>query len=905
MLKGRQPEQQVIDRLVAAARIGTSGVLAITGAAGMGKTALLDYAGSRLDGFRVLQAAGTEPEREIPFAGLLSLLRPVLGLLDSIPSPQAEVLSAALALREGSAGDRFAIGAATMSLVCRYAEEAPVAIVVDDMHLLDRPSAEAVTFAVRRLAADPIAVLVAARTGECDDVLAGLPQLEISGLALEAARDLVRCATEAPVTDQQLARLYAATGGNPLAMLELGNNPTVLEHTGPDVPPPLSAALVASYAKQVRLLDPGTRAVLLVAVVCNGNLRLTTAVCARLDLDPSRLAQAEQLELVRVSGGRIGFRHPLLRAAIYADATADERGAAHRAVADALPERDIDRRAWHLSESTWTPDGAVAAMLTSAADHAVARTAYAVASTAYERAAKLSLEPDAQVARLVSAAEAAWAAGLGQRAMQLLDELRELELPAEVAMATLQLRAAIAASRGSLVEAREMLERAAADAQSADTKVILLADAVHATLYLADPGTSLRLADQLSQALRDATSTQAMALGLMATGMAKVLSGQGGADELRAALPLLADSSELRTDHRRLPWLMLAPLFLRDSDTAGARLRVAVDEVRSRAGVGSLPSLLFHVARDQATTESWTRAEANYAEAIRLARETGQTTELAVSLAGLAWLESRQGKAAECRGHVVEALPICAERHIYLGEAWALFALGDLELSLGDPLAAVEQLQKLEHMLGELGLGDPDLSPGPELADALLRLGRVDDAHRVAADYLAAAVTKGQPWACARGQRACGMLAPQDGIDEPFQAALELHGQTLDSFETARTRIAYGARLRRAGRRVDAREQLRRAIAVFADLGAVRWADQSAAELDATGEKVPRREPTGIEALTPQELQVSLLLADGRTTRQTAAALFLSPKTVEYHLRKVYTKLGISSRTELSDRLPR
>jgi DNA-binding CsgD family transcriptional regulator/tetratricopeptide (TPR) repeat protein len=904
VLIGREAETQAIDRLVAGSRIGNSGVLAITGEPGVGKTALLDYGRSRLEGFRPMTATGTEPEREIPFAGLQALLRPALDLLDRIPGPQADALSAALALRSGPVGDRFAIGAATLSLVCRYAEEAPLAVLVDDLHLWDRPSAEALAFAARRLSADPIALLVAARTGEAEETIAGLPRLVLAGLDPEAARSLVGATSRSPVTDEQLDRLYETTGGNPLALLELGVDPGLLDPVGPGLPAPVPATLVSAYARRVRLLDEAARSALLVAVVCDGDRRVVTAACARLGTDPTRLAAAEQEGLVTVTGGRIEFRHPLLRAAVYGDATVDERRAAHRAAAEVLPGSDEDRRAWHLSEATWTPDASVAAMLTATAERAAERTAYAVASTAYERAARLSPETGQQLGLLVSAAGTAWSAGLGPRATRLLDELRGLPLPDWTTTAVLQLRAAIAARTGSLSEALDILEQAAARAPSADAAVPLLADAVSATFYLADTTALRRLAGKLTEALREVTTPYARAVGLMATGIAEVLTGQGGAARIRAAATLLTESPELRSDPRRLPWLMLPPLYLRDSDTAGAELRAVVDEVRDRAGVGTLPYLLFHIARDQATTSSWRRAEANYAEAIRLSRETGQSTELAVSLAGLAWLESRQGREAGCRAHAAEALPICSERSIRLGEAWVLFALGDLELGLGDAAAAVDHLERLEELLGRLGLGDPDLSPRPELTDALLRLGREEEARLRAQEYWDAAVAKGQPWACARAQRALGLVAGPDDFDAPFGAALELHGDTLDDFETARTLLAYGGRLRRAGRRVDARPPLRRALETFATLGSLRWADQSAAELDATGERVPRRETTGVESLTPQELQVSLLLAEGRSTREAAAALFLSPKTVEYHLRKVYTKLGIRSRAELAGLLP-
>jgi DNA-binding CsgD family transcriptional regulator len=380
--------------------------------------------------------------------------------------------------------------------------------------------------------------------------------------------------------------------------------------------------------------------------------------------------------------------------------------------------------------------------------------------------------------------------------------------------------------------------------------------------------------------------------------MARVLAGRGGVAQLRAAVPLLAGAPELGDD-RNAPWLMYAALFIRDAAT-GRELRSRVDAARAHAGVGLLPWLLFLVARDEATTDAWARAAADYTESVRLSRDTGQTTELAMSLAGLAWLEARTG-ADGAVVHAEEALAVARARDIHWAEVLALLALGDLALVHGDAGAVVEVLGGLDDLLGRLGVGDPDLSPRPELAAALVRLGRRDDATRIAGEFLAAAAAKGQPWSLARAHRCLGLVA--EDPDAHFRAALSLHEETPDRFETARTELAYGQVLRRTGRRVEAREHLRRALAGFTDLGAEPWADRAATELDLTGERVPPRPVGGIAALTPQELQVALLLADGRTTREAAAALFLSPKTVEYHLRKVYTKLGVRSRAELAEQV--
>ncbi|SFR90091.1 regulatory protein, luxR family [Microbacterium sp. cf046] len=909
---GRQAEQQAIERLAAEARLGMSGVLVVAGEAGVGKTALLEDAISRLDDMRLLKATGLESEREIPFAALLQLVRPALDLLPAIPPIQAEALSAALALPSASVGpstvrDRFTVGAALLSLICRYAEEGPVAVVVDDLHLIDASSANALVFAARRLAADPVLVLVGARSPEGDTIAAGLPTLMLPGLDLDSARTLIVQARGHSVTAEEAQQLHRVTAGNPLALVELGGwERDALQTGAADMPFRVSRAVIDAFGRRLADVDEECRSVLLVAAVCGADLGLIADVCDALGLDVARLEEAEDLGLIVVRGGTVVFRHPLLRSATYSGASAQDRRAAHRAAAEATA--DADRRAWHLAETIWHPDTQIAALLAGAGEHAVQRAAYSVASAAFERSARMSPDAAERSSRLLRAADAAWTAGMQDRALVLLDQLtRDAEPAAGVPIdpthvRALELRAAIAARSGSLREALEILLAAADLAPRPDDVAILLADAVHATYYLGDARTASALADRLTALQSVTTEPRSRALGLMATGMAKVLAGRGGADDIRAAVPLLATDPALLHDPRRLSWLMLAPLYLRDA-SGGAQLRALVDEVRGEAGVGALPAVLFHVARDQAASAEWARAEANYAESIRLATETGQTTELAMSLAGLCWLEARAGKAEAARAHAAEARALCAARDIHIGEAWVEFALGDVELSLGNTEPAAEHFTALIEMLERLGLHDVDLSPVPELVDALLRLGRRPEALELVWRYREAAIGKGQPWARARADRVSGQSAEDDEIDEWFASALRWHGQTLDRFESARTRLAYGERLRRARRRIDARVQLRGALEGFSDLGATVWEERAAAELSATGEHVASRGTDAVAQLTPQELQVSIMLADGRSTREAAAALFLSPKTVEYHLRKVYTKLGISSRAELSELL--
>lgn len=887
---GRESERRQIERLVASARLGHGGVLAITGEPGVGKTALLHSAAESATGMTVLWAAGSEPEREIPFSALHQVLRPALDRLDQIPAPQAQALSVALALRPGTTSDRFAVGAATLSLLCRFAEDRPVAVLLDDLHLFDRPSADALAFAARRLAADPIVLLATSRSPDPP-----LPTLPLSGIDLAAAGELVSSRSGVAVSHELVARLHRATAGNPLALIELAAGAQRLEHASPEAPLPVSAALAHEFAEQARSLGEAGRAALIVASVAGHDLRVVAGACRLLGVDVDALTEAENATLVRIADGRVEFRHPLIRAAVYGDAAPQRRREIHRAVAEVFGPHDADRHAWHLAEATLGPDAQVADLLVLAAQRAHERSAHEVAAAAYERAARLSPDVGRHSALCVAAAESAWLAGTTPRAIALLDEAGPDERTA------LELRGAIAARTGSLTVARDLCRTAAHRSGDPDEGVVLLADAVHACFYLGDTTTGVELAHEIESLLGRVSTQRARGLGQMAAGVARILANRGGADQIRSAVDLLAGSGSLHDDRRTLSWLMIGPLFLRDA-SSGVVLRRIVGEARAEAAVGTLPSLLFHVARDEATTNQWVRAEATYDEATRLARETGQETDLAMCLAGLAWLRARLGDEEQCRALVAEALPICRARDIHIGRVWSLFALGELELGLGNAHRALERLEELAGLLDELRLTDPDLSPAPELTDALVRLGRRDDAHQVAHRFRAEAAAKGQPWAMGRAERAIGMLSDNSGVDTHFEAALGFHGRTLDDFETARTRLAYGARLRRARRRVDARPHLHAALETFENLRAARWADLAAVELGATGETIKRRTPS--ESLTPQELQVSLLLVEGKTTREVAAALFLSPKTIEYHLRKVYTKLGIRSRAELAARLP-
>ena len=907
MLIGREAERQLIEPLVAGARVGESGVLILTGDAGIGKTALLDWAATCVTGMRLLRATGIEAEQQVPFGGLLQLLRPILGVIDSLPAPQADALAGALALRAGGGADRFAVGAGTLGLICRAAEERPVALLIDDAHLLDRPSAEALAFAARRLLADQVLLLATARSDEPSALTeAGLPQVRIGGLDRAAAALVVQSSTgELPVA--LLDRMHRATGGNPLALQELSADPERLLRLPPDAPVPVPGAVARAVAAVTARLDRRARTVLLLAAASGGELPLVTRAAALLGVDALALQDAERADVVRVTGGRVVFRHPLVRSSVYAAADPDERRAAHRALAAALPGEDLERRAWHLAEAATGPDDQAADLLERVGVRARSRSADATAATAFERAARLSVDESARTSRLVSAGESAWLAGQGGRSGELLAEALAFAATPALRVRAQELLGAVAARSGSLTDARDRLSAAAREAAAfdADLAVVLLADVINACFYLGDSAgamTTVRLLDEL---LPSVITVRARVLGLMAMGIARVLAGEGGMELIRRSVDLLGSSDELDDDQRRRAWLVLGPLFLRESGTGRELVQRAVEDFRQRAALGALPTLLFHLARDDATTDRWSAAASEYHEAIRLARESGQSTELAASLSGLGWLEARLGRWTDSRAHLDESAGLCSAHQINVFLAWTMYGSGDLALGLGSAEQALTHFQDLATFLESTGIRDIDISAEPEQVEMLLRLGRGDEARLVAEHYRDRAMAKGQPWAMARAERSRGLVGPDDELDATFAAALDWHAKTLDDFERARTLLAQGSRLRRARRRVDAREPLRAAVDVFDRLGAAPYAQMARGELQATGERAHRAGVSTIEELTPQELQIATMLADGRSTRETASALFLSPKTVEYHLRHVYTKLDVHSRDELGRKLSR
>ena len=907
MLFGRAVECARIDRLLSEAMAGRCGALLVWGDPGIGKTALLEYAADRGEGMAIVRARGVESETQVPFAGLLELLRPLLGELDRLPEPQAAALRGALGLGPAVEADRFIVGAATLSVLAASAEGSPLLVLVDDLQWLDPSSAAAIVFSARRLLADAVAMILAARTGEADPVsAAGLPRLRLEGLDRQASETLLARHAGRAVSAGLAGRLFLATAGNPLALVELANEAPERAVDLLGVGLATETGVERAFLRRSDSLPLETRRALVVAAaVESGEMGTIQQASERLGIDPAALEEAERAGLIVVSDARLEFRHPLVRSALYHAAAPPERRAVHRAIAETyVAERDLDSRAYHLAAATFGPQESVAAALEQAAIRAGARGGHAAASFALERAARLTPDEDERPAgRLVAAADAAWAAGDTARTMRLVGEALERGSDRRLRADGLRLKGYAEMQIGPVMSGHDTLVEAAAQIQPLDRRkaVEILAEAADACTYAAQPGTMLMTAQRAWDLVPADGGEREKAFASLALGAALIFNGQGraGARLLREATQLVAHPDALGEDPRLLSRAAMAPLWLREAGVGGELIERALEAARAQNALGAMPLALQIVAVDSAASDRWTFSKARHHEAIALARDAGHLVRLCGLLAGLARIEARQGQTEGCRCHAEEAIALAERLGLDFYRLWAIIGLGDLELGAGHLDEALRWLRDAEGVVRERRIGDPDIWPAPELVEICLRSGDRKHAGRLAREYRARAEEKRQPWALARAARCCGLLATAEDYERDFTEALGYHELTVDAFERARTRLGYGERLRREKRRVDAREELRTAFDCFDRLGAVPWAERARIELRATGETARRRDVSTIDQLTPQELQIATVLADGLTTREAAARLFLSPKTVEYHVRNAYRKLGIRTRREL------
>ena len=892
MLVGRDRESVLVDRLLVRARAGAAGVLVVLGEAGIGKTALLDYAAGRAEGMTVVRAVGVESEAELEFSGLFDVCRPLLDRVDGLAERQREALVGALGLGPSGSVDRFSLGAATLSLLAAAAEDAPLLVLLDDAQWLDAESTDALLFAARRLAAERVALLVAARGdggGGLD--LRAFERVALAGIDSEAAAALLARHAGREVAPEAAERIRRATGGSPLALLELAArlSPSQLLGLEPLADPvPVGAAVERAFAERAgRLPEEAQRALLVAAVSSSARVEPVVEALRLLGLDERSLELAEDAALVGVERGRISFRHPLVRSAVVHGAAASERRRVHRALAEALAGHSEEERAWHLAAAALGPDEEAAAALAAVGLRTRARSGWASAALALERAARLTPDAETRRLRLVEAAESAWVAGRIELTLGLTDELLADPAAGAGRAQMVRLRSQIELHCGDVGRALDHLLKGAAlfERDSAGLAVALLADAVEAAELVGEPQRALDAATRAGGLAPG--DGEARFVAEFALGQALRLGGRtaDARAHLEQTLLLLAAGDGLQSSMRAFSRGAHAAGWLGRLPEGLALARRAIELARDQGAFGPLGHALAVSAWLAARSGRWGEAYGQASEGLELARESRCAWAAASCLEQLAWLDAAQGSEERCRAHAAEAVEVAARAGFRTERA--SMALGLLELGLGGAEEAARVYETIDS--ATLQRADPDR--GGALVEACVRSGRLDAAKAAYERTLA-----GESDALAA--RCRGLLAAADAFEAPFREALELHAEH-DPFGLARTQLCLGERLRRAGRRIDARRELRPAHDAFEWLGARPWAARAAAELRATGERLGRREAHQGEELTPQELQVALQAADGKTNKEVGAVLFLSPKTVDFHLRRVYRKLELRSRAEL------
>ncbi len=905
-LLGRRGECEALDRLLASLRTGRSPVLVLRGEAGVGKTALLEYLLHEASGCRIVRAAGAESEMELAYAGLQQLCAPMLDRLDALPGPQREALSTAFGLSAGDPPDRFFVGLAVLSLCAEAARDRPLLCVVDDAQWLDRASAQALAFVARRLHAESVALVLAIREIGDEYEMPGLPDMTVRGLTDADARALLESAVHVNLDERVRDSIVDETRGNPLALLELPRAMTPAELAGGYGLPeamPTASRIEQGFRRRLESLPPQTRQLLLTAAAEPvGDAPLVWRAAERLGIGAEASAAAEAAGLLEIDG-RVRFRHPLVRSAAYRASALPERQEVHRALADVTdPDRDPDRRAWHRAHATDRPDEDVAAELERSACRASARGGIAAAAAFLERAAELTPDSASRGARALAAAQAKFESAAPEAALELLAvaELCPLEELQRARLERLRAEIAFARTRGGdapalLLGAARRLEPLDA-AMARETHLEAMAAAMFAGRLGDEPG--VREAAEAAQA-GPAAPLPPRAIDLLIDALAtRFTEGySAGVPSLREALG--AFRSVDGSTARDVRWLWLACRLAQDLWDDELWHVLATRGVRVARETGAL-SVLAMAATYRASLHVQEGAFGAASSLIEEADAITRATDMAPLKYAALMLAAWRGKEVDGL-ELIEAGRLEATAR---GEGMGLGVIGWatalLYNGLGrykDAHAAAERA--CEH--DDVGLFAWSLV---ELIEAGVRSGATD-ATSVALDRLSERTrASGTDWALGVLARSRALLSEGDAADGLYREAIERLERTRIRVELARARLLYGEWLRREHRRVDAREQLRAAHEMFTAMGAEAFAERARGELLATGETVRKRTVETRDELTAQEAQIARLARDGRTNPEIGGQLFISPRTVEWHLRNVFTKLGIRSRRELHDALP-
>jgi DNA-binding CsgD family transcriptional regulator len=899
---GRISERQILDGMLARARDGQSAVLVIRGEPGIGKTALLRYAARQASGLRVAQVEGVEAEMELPFAGIHRLCAPALDRLDGLPEPQRNALSVALGMSAGETPDRFLVALAVLSLLCAVAEERPLLCLVDDAQWLDSASLIALGFVARRLLAESIAIVFALREPIATHGFDGLPELALGGLDDADAAALLSLVIQGRLDGSVRDRIIAETGGNPLALVELSRTMSAAEKAGGyalprarDVP----GRVEEQYRRRVGTLPEATQLLILLASADPlGDATLVWRAAERLSIDASALAPATEAGLLEVDV-RVRFRHPLVRSAVYRAASEEHRRRVHEALADAS---DPDRRAWHRALATVGPDDEVAAELERWAAAAQTRGGRAAAAAFLERSAALTADAALCRRRALAAAQTSFEAGDFEAALRLLStaESHALDTRERALVALLRGHIAFASGQGTDAPARLMLT-AARELEVSDLAIARRAYlmAWRAAVAAGHPrGTAVLV--EICHAVRSLPQLPEgpHPLDLLLDGLARLTT-----DGRAAATPVLQRAAKAIVDLPAadvLRWGALAVAAssaIWDSDGATAISERQVQIVRAAAALAELPTHLSALATEKTWIGDFAAAEALVAESAAVAAATGSR----MPPFALIRLRSLQGREAEAAALIESTILRSESAGHGTGANFGRWAAAVLYNGLGrHDLALAHAREATVHAI------DPwqSLWALPELIEAAARVGDVE----LARDGLGRLTVTTQP---AGTDFALGIEARSRALMTDGVAAERLYREAIDRLrrarlrpELARAHLVFGEWLRHEGRRVDAREQLSAAEDMFATIGMEAFAARAARELAAAGAKVRKRPVEASDQLTPQEEQIARLARDGLTNGEIGGQLFLSPRTVEWHLHKVFAKLGINSRSGLDSALP-
>jgi len=901
VLHGRDLERAQLAALVDEACQGRASALVVHGEAGVGKSALLQDLVTGAGDARVLRTQGLESESPLAFAALHRLLRPVLRLLDRLPVPQARALRVAFGQEEGAAIEPFLVAVATLSILTEVAEESPVLCVVDDAHWLDVASADALLFTARRLQADRVALVFAARDGDVRTFSHdGVSSMLLGGLDVTAARALLAEREGDVLGEAVCERLLEQTGGNPLALVELPTVLTAAQLNGSAPMPsklPLTAGVERLFLDRCRRLPEQVQTLLLIAAADDsGQLATVRRAAAVLGVDERALNEAEQSGLLLTDGDTVRVRHPLVRSAVYQAATGLERRNAHRALADALGEADDpDRQAWHRAAAADGPDEGVVAALERAAVRSERRGGYLAAAAAYERAAELTAGEQPRAARLFAAARNAWACGQTTRARALATAAREGADDRLLRADIDRLRGRIEVNVGSASDAHRIFTQAAR-VVAADDPTRALEMAVAASLlsiYGADSGMPLDATTILAEgAPGDAPRTRCLKQLLVSVTEASRENWAAAVASLRLALQAGADLS----DPDVLGNLGNAALHLGDDEAHRRCFTVMLSGARESGAGMSVLYALPRLAFTQLVAGQWTAAGTSADEALALSLSAGQRPLTVAPLAWLTLLAALQGRP-EYDALLTELDEVVAGHPLgVLADPvhdLTRWAKGSHAAHHGDTSAAF-------HHLSQLRLPAISRIAALDRIEAAVRVGDRDQAATWVEQLASFANDTQWQWALAAVDHGRALLAEAAQAPALFESSLAHHANGGRPYDRARTHLAYGEILRRSQRRVDARTHLRVALEIFEDLHAEPLIARATQELRASGETARKRDPSTQLKLTPMELQVAQLVSQGMSNKEVAAQCWISPRTVAFHLRNCFTKTGVTSRGELA-----